>query len=85
MVPELQEKDTSITVDSDLGEISELGLSTDNDNFEATDSDEEDILDLPSHVGHSETEEMQREEQSVPSPSSFPPDVGKCSFSLGLC
>ena len=72
-------------MDSNSGEISESGSSTDDDNFESTDSDEEDILDLPSHVGHSEMEEMQREEQSVPSPSSFPPDVGKSSFSLGLC
>ena len=95
MVAEPQEKDTSITVDSDSGEISESGSSTDDDNSEATDSDEEpdanddpqmDIIpDLPLHVEHSETGEMHREEQSIPSASSFPPDVCKSSFSLGLC
>ena len=82
-VAESQKEDTSITVDSDSGEISESESSTDDDKSEATDSDEEpdanddpqmDIPDLPSHV----------EEQSVPSASSFPPDVCKSGFSLGL-
>jgi hypothetical protein len=87
-VAEPQEKGTSITVDSDSGEVSESGSSSgsDDSNPEASDSDEEDIVpDLPSHVGHSETEKMQTEEQSLPSPLNFPPNVCKSSFSLGLC
>ena len=84
MVAESQKEDTSITLDSDSGEISESELSTDDDKSEVADSNEEpdanddpqmDIPDIPSHV----------EEQSVPSASTFPPDDCKSGFSFGLC
>ena len=75
-VAESKNEDTSITLDSDSGEILESESSTDDNKSEAADSDEEpdandepqmDIPDIPSHV----------EEQSVPSASLLNPDVCK--------
>ena len=83
MVAEPQKNDPSVTVDSDSGEISGSGSSTDDNDSEATDSDEEpdsndgpqmDIIpDLPSHLGHSEAGDMQRQHFTLPHKSWWTP------------